>query len=58
MARPAFLLWDDHLRFDPDQVSATTLIGRVAGNHAIRDLFVENPPIEEIIARLYGEVRQ
>ncbi len=47
-----------HLRFDPDQVSATTLIGRVAGNHAIRDLFVENPPIEEIIARLYGEVRQ
>ena len=23
--------------------------------HAVRDLFVENPPIEEIIARLYAE---
>jgi ABC-2 type transport system ATP-binding protein len=41
------------LRFDPDQVSAAELIGRVTAGHAIRDLFVENPPIEQIIARLY-----
>ncbi len=43
------------LRFDPDQVTAAELIGRVTATHAVRDLFVENPPIEEIIARLYGE---
>ena len=43
------------LRFDPDEVATADLIARVAANHPIRDLFVENPPIEEIIARLYGE---
>jgi ABC-2 type transport system ATP-binding protein len=43
------------LSFDPGRVSAAALIGRIAARHAVRDLFVENPPIEEIIARLYGE---
>ena len=43
------------LRFDPDRVSAAVLISRIMSQHAIRDLFVENPPIEEIISRLYGE---
>jgi ABC-2 type transport system ATP-binding protein len=43
------------LRFDPERVSPAALIGRVAARHPIRDLFVQNPPIEEIIARLYGE---
>ncbi len=46
-----------HLRFDPDQVSAADLIARVTADHAVSDLFVENPPIEEIIARLYAEMR-
>ena len=41
------------LRFDPDQVSPAALIARITARHAIRDLFVENPPIEEIIARMY-----
>jgi ABC-2 type transport system ATP-binding protein len=36
-------------------VSAAALIARIASRHAVRDLFVENPPIEEIIARLYGD---
>ena len=44
-----------YLRFDPNRVSAAELIGRVTSTHAIHDLFVENPPIEEIIARLYEE---
>ena len=44
-----------HLRFDPERVSAATLIGRITAQHPVRDLFVENPPIEEIIARIYGE---
>jgi ABC-2 type transport system ATP-binding protein len=42
------------LRFHPDQVTAAELIGRLTARHAVRDLFVENPPIEEVIARLYG----
>jgi ABC-2 type transport system ATP-binding protein len=44
-----------HLRFDPRQVSAAELIGRISARHAIRDLMVQNPPIEETIARLYRE---
>ena len=43
------------LRFDPDAVSAAELIRRVTSAHAVRDLFVENPPIEEIIAQIYQE---
>lgn len=45
------------LRFDPERISPAELIARVAAKHEIRDLFVENPPIEEIIAKLYGDVR-
>jgi ABC-2 type transport system ATP-binding protein len=41
------------LAFDPQRVSTADLIQRVTRAHAIRDLFVENPPIETIIARLY-----
>ena len=41
------------LSFDPDSVSAAELIGRVTEAHPVRDLFVENPPIEEIIAGIY-----
>ena len=42
------------LAFDPQRVSSAELIQRVTRAHAIRDLFVENPPIETIIARLYA----
>jgi ABC-2 type transport system ATP-binding protein len=44
-----------HLSFDPERVSAADLISRVTAAHPVRDLFVENPPIEEIIARIYEE---
>ncbi len=43
------------LGFDPDKVSAAALISRVTAAHPVRDLFVENPPIEEIVARIYKE---
>jgi len=43
------------LAFDPQRVSPAELIHRVTSAHAIRDLFVENPPIETIVARLYGQ---
>ena len=42
------------LRFDPTRTPTAALIGRVTGAHDVRDLFVQDPPIEEIIARLYG----
>jgi ABC-2 type transport system ATP-binding protein len=42
------------LAFDPQRVSPATLIGRITSRHAVHDLFVENPPIETIIARLYA----
>jgi ABC-2 type transport system ATP-binding protein len=42
-----------HLSFDPTRVPAAELISRIAARHAIRDLTVQNPPIEEIIAHLY-----
>jgi ABC-2 type transport system ATP-binding protein len=42
------------LAFDPQRISSAELIQRITSAHAIRDLFVENPPIETIIARLYG----
>jgi len=42
------------LAFDPQQVSPAALIARITGTHPVRDLFVENPPIETIVARLYA----
>jgi ABC-2 type transport system ATP-binding protein len=42
------------LAFDPAEVPATELVSRLTARHAVRDLFVENPPIEEVIARLYS----
>jgi len=42
------------LGFDPQQVSPAELIARVTARYAVRDLFVENPPIETIVARLYA----
>jgi ABC-2 type transport system ATP-binding protein len=42
------------LAFDPQRVSPAVLIGRITRDHPVRDLFVENPPIETIVARLYA----
>lgn len=42
------------LSFDPETTSTAELIARITSKHSIRDLFVENPPIEEIVARLYA----
>jgi len=42
------------LAFDPTQISAAVLIRQVTAQHEVEDLFVENPPIEEIIAELYA----
>ena len=42
------------LHFDPARVPAAQLISRLTARYPLRDLFVENPPIEEIIAKLYA----
>jgi len=41
--------------FDPGHITAAQLIARITARNPVRDLFVENPPIEEIIARLYAD---
>jgi len=41
------------LRFYPRSVRTADLLARITARYEIRDLFVENPPIEEIIASLY-----
>lgn len=41
------------LKFNPNVTTAPALIQRILSTHPIRDLYVENPPIEEIIAQFY-----
>ena len=43
------------LRFEPDRTPAAELIGRITSRWPVRNLFVENPPIEELVAALYRE---
>jgi len=43
------------LRFYPEDVSATELISRLAARYPVTDLYVQNPPIEQVVARLYSE---
>lgn len=45
------------LAFNPTEISAASLISQLTQKHAVRDLFVEEPPIEEIIAKLYESTR-
>ncbi|MDF3834653.1 ATP-binding cassette domain-containing protein [Cupriavidus basilensis] len=41
------------LAFDPRVVGAPALIARIAGGHDVDDIRVEQPAIEEVIARFY-----
>ena len=41
------------LAFDPGRVAPAALIARIAAKHVVHDLFVENPPIEAVVAKLY-----
>jgi len=43
------------LYFDPEKIAPADLVARLSSQFTVRDFFVENPPIEEIVARLYGE---
>ncbi len=46
-----------HVGFDPEVISSTALISRIVEKYHVKDLLVENPPIEELIAQLYEGVR-
>lgn len=41
------------LSFNPNLITAPDLIARITSKYSVIDLFVENPPIEETIAKLY-----
>jgi ABC-2 type transport system ATP-binding protein len=40
--------------FDRSRVAAHTLIARIAATHDVVDIRVEDPKIEEVIARFYA----
>ncbi len=42
-----------HLSYNPNEMTTTGLIQLLSESYPVKDLFVENPPIEEIIAQLY-----
>lgn len=44
------------LSYNPTVTATPELISRITKKHAIEDLYIENPPIEEIIAKLYRDV--
>jgi len=46
------------LRFDRREVTASQLIARVSERYQVRDLAVEEPEIESIVARIYQEGMQ
>ena len=41
-----------NLAFDPGQITSTDLISRISSRYEVVDLFIENPPIGELIAQL------
>ena len=43
------------IQFDPTAISATELIAHVSSHNQVRDVFVEHPPIEDLIARIYQD---
>ncbi len=54
MASLSFL--DDsyaEFRFNPEKITAAEIIGSISRNNRIKDFVIENPPIEEIVARMY-----
>jgi ABC-2 type transport system ATP-binding protein len=44
------------ISYDPQRVATPDLIARITARYPVTDLVVENPPIEEIVARLYRAV--
>jgi ABC-2 type transport system ATP-binding protein len=45
-----------YLAFDPRRIAPAALIARITARHPVRDLLVEHPPIETVVARLYQDL--
>lgn len=45
------------INFDPKIISPAKLIAIISNTYEIKDVLIENPPIEETIAALYGELK-
>jgi ABC-2 type transport system ATP-binding protein len=45
------------LAFNPEEISSAELIKRIVDEHAVSDLIVESPPIENMISELYAKNR-
>ena len=45
-----------YLNFNPDDISAAKLINQLTSKYQIKDILIENPPIEEVVAQLYKEI--
>ncbi|HKI75339.1 MAG TPA: hypothetical protein VJ998_11865, partial [Pseudomonadales bacterium] len=43
-----------HLGFRPEKITSTELIMQLAASYPVKDILIENPPIEELIAQLYA----
>lgn len=43
------------LQFDPQKIATHDLIAQISASYPVRDLVVSEPPIEEIVARLYSQ---
>jgi ABC-2 type transport system ATP-binding protein len=44
------------ISYDPQRIATPDLIARIPARYPVADLVVENPPIEEVVARLYRAV--
>ena len=45
-----------HFNFDPTIVTPAELLHELSAEFEVRDVLIENPPIDEVIARLYEEL--
>jgi len=44
------------LAFDPQTIAPAALVAQITDRYPVGDLFIENPPIEEIVTRLYDDI--
>ena len=56
----ATLIKDENNRliidFKPEVITPADLISSISHQYKIKDILIENPPIEEVIAKLYGDL--
>ena len=46
-----------YLDFNPDKITPSQLISDISSKYQIKDLLIENSPIDEIIAKFYGDLK-